>query len=114
MYLQKPALRATLADICRAASGGGGVVFDYVGDPADLPPAHRAVFDDLAERAARLGEPWVSYFSAAELSRELRAIGFGGVEDLDGAELNCRYFVARSDGLRVGSLGHIAIARSSP
>ncbi len=110
MYLERPAVTATLTDIERAARGGGGVVFDYVHDPAHLPFTHRIVFNRFAEGVKKIGEPWVSYFTADGIVSELRALGFADVEDLDGDALNRRYFSERTDALRVASLSHIVRA----
>ena len=107
MYLEHAAVTATLTDIRRAARGGGGVVFDYVHDPADLPFTHRIVFNRFAEGVKKIGEPWVSYFTAEAIVSELRALGYSNVEDLDGDELNRQYFAGRADHLRVASLSHI-------
>jgi methyltransferase (TIGR00027 family) len=109
MYLEKPAVLSTLADVAAASKGGGGVVLDYVVDPTPLPSTHRAVFDRMAERVAKAGEPWVSYFTPAEIVRELTKAGFSSVVDVDGDELNRRYFSTRTDGLRVARLSHIAV-----
>ena len=109
MYLEKPAAIATLRYAAEASRGGGGIVFDHLVDPSSLPPPVRAVFDQMAERVAHAGEPWVSHFTPEEVVRDLRRSGFSVAEDLDGDELNRRYFIGRSDGLRVGSLSRIAI-----
>ncbi len=112
MYLEKSAVLSTLADISSASGNGGGVVLDYVVDPTPLPSAHRAVFDRLAERVANAGEPWMSFFAPDEMKRALTTAGFSTAEDIDGDELNRRYFSARTDGLRVASLSHLAVGKA--
>ena len=52
-----------------------------------------------------------AFFDPGSLMRDLRAIGFGHVEDNGPEEINERYFKNRSDGLRVGSLSHLMVAR---
>jgi methyltransferase (TIGR00027 family) len=111
MYLEKPAVFATLDDVAKAARGGGGVVLDYIVDPTPLGPPVRAVFDRLADRVAKAGEPWVSYFTPAEIVSELTRREFLTAEDADGDKLNRRYFADRTDGLRVATLSHIGTGR---
>jgi hypothetical protein len=60
---------------------------------------------------AAAGEPWQTFFDPGLLKADLRALGFGYVEDDGRDEINERYFKDRSDGLRVGSLSRIVIAR---
>jgi len=45
------------------------------------------------------------------LKRDLRAMGFGYVEDKGPEEINARYFKSRKDGLGVWSLTNIMSAR---
>jgi methyltransferase (TIGR00027 family) len=109
-YLTTEAVRATLRFIA-SAPVGSGVVFDYMISPWLLTPAQRSRFDDLARRVASAGEPWQAFFDPGSLTRDLRAMGFGSVEDNGPEEINARYFKDRKDGLRVGSLSHVMIAR---
>ncbi len=60
---------------------------------------------------AAAGEPWQSFFDPSVLAADLKAMGFVEVEDLGGEALNARYFQARTDGLRVGSLAHLMVAK---
>ncbi len=101
---------ATLRFIA-SAPVGSGVVFDYMVLPSLLNPFQRSVFDALALRVASAGEPWQAYFDPGLLTAELRAMGFGYVEDNGPEEINARYFKNRKDELRVGSLSHVVSAR---
>ena len=105
-YLTIEAVMATLRFIA-AAPVGSGVVFDYMLSPSLLTPAQRSRFDAVAQRVASAGEPWQAFFEPALLARDLRAMGFGHVEDNGPEEINARYFKDRRDGLRVGSLSHL-------
>ena len=51
------------------------------------------------------------FFDPTRLARSLHELGFTHVEDLDGGAINARYFDQRSDGLRVGSVGHLLHAQ---
>ena len=109
-YLTAEAVMATLRFIASAPMGSA-VVFDYMLSPSLLTPAQRVRFDALAQRVALAGEPWQTFFDPGLLTRDLRAMGFGCVEDNGPEELNTRYFKNRKDGLRVGSLSHVMIAQ---
>jgi methyltransferase (TIGR00027 family) len=110
-YLAPDAVMATLRDIAPLAREGGGVAFDYSVDSSSLTLRQRAVVAVLRARVRRAGEPFKSAFEPSELAATLTAIGFAHVEDLDADALNARYFAGRSDRLRVGSIGHVVVAR---
>jgi methyltransferase (TIGR00027 family) len=109
-YLTTEAVMATLRFIA-SAPVGSGVVFDYMVSPSLLTPAQQSRLDRLSGRVASAGEPWQTYFDPESLTRDLRAMGFGYVEDKGPEEINARYFKNRKDGLRVGSLSHIMNAQ---
>jgi methyltransferase (TIGR00027 family) len=109
-YLTTPVVMATLRFIA-SAPVGSGVVFDYMISPSLLTPAQQSRLDRLSERVASAGEPWQAFFDPELLTRDLRAMGFGHVEDKGPEEINARYFQNRKDGLRVGSLSHIMRAQ---
>lgn len=109
-YLTAEAVMATLRFIASAPLGSG-VVFDYAISPSLLTPVQQSVFDRLAQRVASAGEPWQAFFDPLQLMEDLRAMGFGYVEDKGQEEINETYFKDRKDSLRVGSLSHVMIAR---
>jgi O-methyltransferase involved in polyketide biosynthesis len=57
----------------------------------------------MAQRAAAVGEPWVSAFDPAQLQKQLLQLGFREAENLDPEVLNRRYLYRRKDGLRTNS-----------
>jgi O-methyltransferase involved in polyketide biosynthesis len=109
-YLTTEAVMATLRFIALAPVGSGAA-FDYMISPSLLTPAQRSRFDELARRVASAGEPWQTFFEPGLLSRDLRAMGFGYIEDKGPEEINAMYFKNRKDGLRVGSLSHLIYAQ---
>ena len=109
-YLTTEVVMATLR-FSASTPAGSGVVFDYMISPSLLTPAQRSGFDALSHRVASAGEPWRAFFNPELLTRDLRAMGFGYVEDNGPEEINARYFKSRKDGLRVGSLSHIMKAQ---
>jgi methyltransferase (TIGR00027 family) len=108
-YLERPAIDQTLRFIA-SLPAGTAVVFDYSVPPESLGLMNRLIVRTMAKRVASIGEPWKTYLDPKELLRDLHALGFSRAEDFDGDALNRRYFANRSDGLKVGSAGHMAMA----
>ena len=106
MYLTRAAFDDTLRFIA-SRPAGSGVVFDYALSPEVLDARGRAVFERMAERVSAAGEPWQTAFVPEELERDLRAVGFTSVEDLDAEQIEARYLRDRKDGLRVGRIGRL-------
>ena len=111
MYLARETVLSTLRFIA-SCGPGGGVAFDYMVPRESLPWIRRFVFDAMARRVGRAGEPFRTFFDPGELTAELARIGFHAIENIGGAEINARYFSGRSDRLRVpGILGRFASAQ---
>jgi methyltransferase (TIGR00027 family) len=109
-YLAEATVLATLKWISEHPQNG--VAFDYAIPRSSLDFFHRMAFDALAARVAAAGEPFVGFFDPETLSHELQLMGFKHIEDLDGDEINARYFSGRADGLRVGGgLARLLCAR---
>jgi methyltransferase (TIGR00027 family) len=110
-YLTLDAFRATLAAIAQLPAKTA-VSFDYGLSRETLGPLRRLALDALSRRVAAAGEPFRLFFSPGELERELRGAGFRRVEQLDGGQLNERYFKGRTDGLKLPNpgLGMLATA----
>lgn len=82
-YLNQDAIATTLRYIGGRTSPSV-LVFDYSYPPTpDQLEAQRA----RAKRVAAVGEPWVSYFTAAQMRAELVAAGFTEVDDHTGVSL---------------------------
>jgi len=109
-YLTLEAVRATVGWI-GSLPAETAVVFDYGVDPALLSPPLRAAFEMLAERVARAGEPFRLFFNPADLAVMLRELGFHDIEDLDGPEIDRRYFSGRADDLRAPGAARLSRAR---
>jgi methyltransferase (TIGR00027 family) len=111
VYLTREAIRNTLTSIRTVAVSGSEFVMDYADSAVFLPgnqsPAMRAVFN----RAQRFGEPFISGFDPRTLAKELAALGFELLEDLDHEGQEARYFAGRTDGLRPMEFAHFAHAR---
>jgi len=109
-YLTREAIIATLDFI--AANGGAEVVFDYAQPFENLPPPTRANLTAIAERAAALGEPWLSTFDPPDMAALMQARRFAGFEDVTRAELAARYYGDLGQGLPSGPGGHVVRAVS--
>jgi len=109
-YLERETVLATLERI-GSLPAGSEVVFDYSESVSGQSLAIRLVFRFLSWRVARMGEPWKSHFSAAEMRAALTKRGFGDVEDLDAEAINQRWFRGRADGLKMRGLVHFVRAR---
>ncbi|MGB7136121.1 MAG: class I SAM-dependent methyltransferase [Acidobacteriaceae bacterium] len=92
-YLTREAAFATLCFIARLPIGSG-VVFDYCIPREQMNEGAQRVFDALAERVARAGEPFQLFLDPETLSHELQTLGFTRIHDLDGAAIRARWFGA--------------------
>src|SRR5439155_26398963 len=90
-----------------------GVVFDYAEPFENYPDDRRADVMAIAARAASRGEPWLSLFDPAELSKMLRNKGFGIVEDLGMAGIAERFYGALKQGIVIGPGAHIVRAQKA-
>jgi len=93
MYLSEPAIDAVLRTIA-AFPTSSEIVFTFA-----QPRSTGDTADQLAERAAAVGEPWVTHFEPDALRAKLASLGFRTVEFLTPAEASMRYFRDRSDDL---------------
>jgi methyltransferase (TIGR00027 family) len=110
-YLTREAVSQTLDFI--AGVPESEVVFDYAEPFENYPADRRANVMEVAARAASRGEPWLSLFDPAGLSKMLRSKGFGIVEDLGIAEIADRFYGALKQGIVIGPGGHIARAQKT-
>jgi methyltransferase (TIGR00027 family) len=75
-----------------ASGAGNEVVFDYAQSPERMPAERRAALEARAERVARIGEPWLTYFEPDEIAAMLTGLGFTEIEDLGPAGLAAHFF----------------------
>jgi methyltransferase (TIGR00027 family) len=97
-YITLGAFGATVGFIA-GQPAGSGVVMDYEQPRAVLPQREQLERDSRSHRVELAGENFKLFFTAGEIATELT--GFGEREDLGTAELNARYFSARTDRLRL-------------
>ena len=106
-YLAKPEIIAILRFISEIPEAE--VVFDYLEPVENHLPEQRALVAAWHETVAACGEPWLSHFDPAELTRELRDLGFAVIEDIDPATLVLRYFGTPKE--KVGGGSHMIRAK---
>jgi methyltransferase (TIGR00027 family) len=105
MYLTEEAIDA-LFQSASAFAKGSEIVLNYAPPPRDPsgPPS------PLAERAASVGEPWLSYLDFETISRKLKNSGFSEVVRLSEAEAENRYFLNQPGNLPVPRRTHLITA----
>jgi len=94
----------------RAAHQILDITFDYMRPPHRLPWMRRIGFHLLARRLAAAGEPWTTWFESDTLDRQVRAMGFSELENLDGSALDRRYCGGREKRLGGVSAGCVMTA----
>jgi methyltransferase (TIGR00027 family) len=97
MYLTEDAIDAVLGTVA-AFPTGSEIVFTFA---SPREPAGPDAGPTLAEQAAAVGEPWISYFAPEQIERKLLQFGFATVGFLTPGEAAARYFRDRTDGLPV-------------
>ena len=111
MYLTRDANLATLKAIASCSVPGSELAFSYI-DQREFDPTLQSKDNKLVQsNAGALGEAWVSGFDPAELSADLRNVGFALEEDLDGEQISKRYYGSSKHALRPLVTNHYARAR---
>ena len=95
MYLTEDAIDEVL-DTIVLLPRGTEVVLTFATPPDPREEPARIAF---AQRAAEVGEPWITFFTPEALEGRLRSIGFTAVTFLTPELANERYFRGRHDGL---------------
>ena len=95
MYLTESAIDAVLETVA-AFPRSSEIVFTFA-QPRSADDARGE--PTLAERAAAIGEPWVTFFDPPALQQKLVALGYETVRFLTPAETTALYFQHRADGL---------------
>lgn len=96
MYLTREAIDAVLETVASFVRGSE-IVLTFAQPPE--PDEQGAGSKFLAERAAAVGEPWISYFEPPEIEAVLRAHGFVDVRFLTREAAIRQYYADRRDDL---------------
>jgi O-methyltransferase involved in polyketide biosynthesis len=88
MYLTRPVLRATVADVAALSSPGDRFVLSYAPRGADAKHASGAI---MSRTVKRFNEPFVGLIDAAELHAILEEHGFAILADEGSAHWSRRF-----------------------
>jgi len=108
MYLTLAAIEATLETVA-ACPPGSRIVLTYNLPITALEGQGRAIGSKMSRSAGEVGEPWLSFFTAAEVEALLARYGFGEVEHFGPAEAIRTYFPGRPD-VRLGMPQRLLVA----
>ena len=100
-YLTHDAIERTLRAIRSCVATGSELALDYPILPELLDPGARALFEQIRDGSANLGEPRRATHDPARFRVEVCALGYELIEDLSNVDVEARYFASRSDGLRM-------------
>jgi methyltransferase (TIGR00027 family) len=93
-----------VSDVLRALAswpGGCGLLVTYMlADWSDFEPLTVERYKRQRDRAASLGEPWISGYSEATMASSLRSAGFAFQKAFTVSGIQSLYFARRTDGLR--------------
>jgi methyltransferase (TIGR00027 family) len=102
MYLSEAAIMETLSVVARLPKGSS-ICFDYRVAESLLNPVERLIGELAGQRAAAVGEPWLSAFEPDGLQKQMLELGFSEAETYGPEVLNRRYLYRRKDGLRTSA-----------
>jgi len=108
-YLTLPAIDATLK-VVAALPAPSTIVLSFMLPEADLRSEEAAAARQVAEDAARAGEPWLTRISPRDLAIRLTQLGFRKVIHLSPKEADALYFAGRRDGLRAPHVAQLMSA----
>ncbi len=110
-YLTLPAIDATLRVVARLPSPST-IVLSFMLPDIDLQSEEAAGARQVADDAARAGEPWLTRISPQDLAFRLTELGFRKATHLSPEVANARYFAGRRDGLRAPHVAQLMNART--
>jgi methyltransferase (TIGR00027 family) len=100
-YLTRETILRTLREVAALSTVESTLVLEFLAPPRTVNGEDAALFNASAEAVARLGEPWLSFFTPDDMSDALTQAGFRSVEHFGSAEALDRYLRGRTDGARL-------------
>jgi len=110
-YLTKQAVERTLREAAAFSTARTTLVLEFIAPPDTLNDEDAAHVRSEAEAVAKLGEPWLSFFTSDDMQHALTQAGFTSVEHFGPAEAFDRYLRGRTDGARLP--GHFRMAKAT-
>jgi methyltransferase (TIGR00027 family) len=98
-YLTSDAIDATLRFVL-SLPPSSEIVLSFVLPQESLSGSEAEMIAIATQRAAEVGEPWLSRLHPDQLSSKLRALGFPRIAHLTPDQARERYFRSRRDGLK--------------
>jgi methyltransferase (TIGR00027 family) len=113
-YLTQEAVRRTLREVAALSTAEGTLVMEFIAPARTLSDEDAALSNSLAEASAKVGEPWLSFFTSEDMQEALTQAGFRSVEHFGPAEAFDRYLRGRTDGARLPGYFRMAKATTRP
>jgi O-methyltransferase involved in polyketide biosynthesis len=113
MYLTPDAIFSTLRTVA-ALAPGTEIIFQYTVPKELVDEKTQRLLAAVMARTAARGEPYRSFFEPVQLAEEVSKLGFAEVSDLGPDEAEARYFIGRTDSLRLPASEHLMRARVGP
>jgi methyltransferase (TIGR00027 family) len=110
-YLTQEAVRRTLGEVAAFSTARTTLFLEFIAPPATLNDDDAAHVRSATEWSAKLGEPWLSFFTSDDMQHALTQAGFTSVEHFGPAEAFDRYLRGRTDGSRLP--GHFRMAKAT-
>jgi methyltransferase (TIGR00027 family) len=110
-YLTRDAVLRTLREVAALSTVESTLFMEFIAPPRTLNDEDAAFVNSQAEAVAKLGEPWLSFFTPDDMSDALTQAGFRSVEHFGPAEAFDGYLRGRSDGARLHD--HHRLARAT-
>jgi methyltransferase (TIGR00027 family) len=110
-YLSSAKVLGNLQEIAELSAPGSEIVFQFVVPAGTLAGEERSLVTTLADQAAAVGEPWLSFFKPGDMEAHLRQMGYGKVIHFGPLQATERYLLGRTDGLRPPAYFHMINAR---
>jgi methyltransferase (TIGR00027 family) len=109
MYLKEEAIDAVLKSVT-GFPPGSEIVFTFALPPETLSGTEVSFHSSLAELAASVGEPFLSYFTPVRIEAKLRDAGFNDVGFLTSEKAREQYFQERPQDLLLSKRSAITFA----
>jgi methyltransferase (TIGR00027 family) len=113
-YLTREAVLRTVGEVAAFSAARSTLVLEFIAPPGTLNDEDAAYVRSQAETTAKLGEPWLSFFTSEDMHEVLTQAGFASVEHFGPAEAFDRYLRGRTDGARLHGAWRMAKATTRP
>ena len=110
-YLTRDAIQRTLREIAAISTAGTTLVIGFIAPASSLSDDDAPALIESVEVAARVGEPWLSFFTSTEMQEQLIQAGFSSVEHFGPEKASARYLLGRTDGSRLPA--HFRMAKAT-